>query len=64
MRADGTGEVRLTFDNDQDTDPDWSPDGTKIVWGNLSNDASETAIHIMNADGSGQSGFSPPAFGL
>lgn len=32
MNLDGSGETRLTHDPDKDQYPDWSPDGSKIVW--------------------------------
>jgi Tol biopolymer transport system component len=60
MNADGTGVERLTFDEDQDSDPSWSPDGAQIAWGNLNG---VTDIRVMNADGSDQRGYSPPALG-
>ncbi len=60
MNRDGSGKTRLTFDGDQDTAPDWSPDGTELVWGNLNG---TTEIQVMNADGSDQRSFSPAARG-
>lgn len=56
MNADGTGETRLTNNSASDSDPTWSPDGTKIAF--LSDRyrtlPGATEIYIMNADGSGQ----------
>src|SRR5919109_161189 len=53
MNADGNGQTRLTDDPAFDTDPSWSPDGTKIAFSsNREDDNSE--IYIMNSDGSGQ----------
>ena len=60
MDASGTNERRLTFDSDQDSHPNWSPDGQEIVWGNLNGNSE---IQVMNGDGTGQSSFSPAAFG-
>ncbi len=44
--ADGTGEIRLTRTPAPETDPSWSPDGSRIVF------AREGAIYTMAADGS------------
>ena len=60
INPDGTGEERLTFDDDQDTHPDWSPDGSKIAWGSS---GGTTDVWVMEADGSDQASFSPPALG-
>jgi Tol biopolymer transport system component len=51
MDADGGNQTRLTSDPSRDRDPQWSPDGTKIVF-----DSDRTGggdIYSMNADGSG-----------
>jgi TolB protein len=60
MNADGTGTTRLTFDSDFDSAPDWSPDGKKIAY--WSQPFGE--LRIMNANGSADTGFSPPALGF
>jgi len=52
MNADGSHVTRLTDNTAFDTDPSWSPDGTKIAFTSDRDDNVE--IYVMNADGSGQ----------
>jgi Tol biopolymer transport system component len=53
--ASGGGETRLTTDPAVDSDPAWSPDGTKIVFvSNRAPHAGDFELYTMNADGSGQ----------
>ena len=49
MRADGTGVVRLTDDPSNNSDPAWSPDGTRIAFD--SNRDGNYELYVMNADG-------------
>src|ERR1051325_4124510 len=51
MNGDGSEQVDLTNDAYWDSNPSWSPDGTKIAY---TWDANETEIYVMNANGSGQ----------
>ncbi|MFY9580726.1 MAG: hypothetical protein WAQ33_15540, partial [Gaiellaceae bacterium] len=51
MNADGSGQTRLTTDPANDSDPAWSPDGSKIAFASLRDGNSE--IYVMNADGTG-----------
>jgi hypothetical protein len=51
QRADGSGLLRLTNHLADDAEPDWSPDGTRIVF--RSNRAGNNDIYVINADGSG-----------
>jgi len=55
-----TSLTQITFSN-SDYDPDWSPDGTKLVFAHL--DGEKQTLYIVNADGSGLqeigSGFDP-----
>lgn len=48
INADGTGLTRLSGPGDDDSDPAWSPNGTKIAF------SSQGDIWVMNPDGSGR----------
>ena len=48
--ADGTGERRLTHHPQEDHEPAWSPDGSKILF--VSRRAGTPDVYVMNADGS------------
>ena len=54
--ADGTGETRLTTDNDIAVDPTWSPDGSRIAY------AGGGEIIVMNANGTGRDPLTNDAF--
>jgi Tol biopolymer transport system component len=56
MRPDGSGEVRLTDTPEWETCPDWSPDGTAIVFARKEpgSDDATGDIHLMDADGSNE----------
>ena len=49
MRADGTDKHRLTDEKWDDSQPDWSPDGKRIVF--QSSRDGDTEIFVMDADG-------------
>jgi hypothetical protein len=51
MNADGSGQASLNVDGDE---PNWSPDGTKIVFA-----TGIVSVWIMNADGSGALDLTP-----
>lgn len=51
---DGSGDRRLTPVNQRSFDPDWSPDGTRIVYCQtrlLPRDVAQNRLMLMNADG-------------
>ncbi len=58
VNADGTGEVQLTSAVAPSADPQWSPNGTRILYTRGSIDGPE--VRVMNADGTGDTQVSPP----
>jgi WD40 repeat protein len=56
VNADGTNEHRLAtapqFYNDES--PDWSPDGTTLVFSESSWYGTSSALHVVGADGTGE----------
>jgi hypothetical protein len=51
MNADGTNPINLTNDNAWDSDPAWSPDGTRIAFASNRSGRSY-GVHVMHVDGS------------
>jgi Tol biopolymer transport system component len=51
INLDGTGEIRLTEGAGWDYTPDWSPDGSQIMFTSEHSDGN-LDIYVMNADGS------------
>jgi Tol biopolymer transport system component len=54
LRADGSERIRLTDNEWQDESPQWSPDGTYILWRQFDNTSTTSTYNdlwIMNADG-------------
>ncbi len=54
--------VNLTRNSCADDDPDWSPDGTKLVWS--SDRDGDFDLYVMNADGSGVTQLTTEGGGL
>jgi Tol biopolymer transport system component len=54
MRADGSGQRRLTSVNGYDGGPFFSPDGKRIIWRRFDEQGLIADIWTMNADGSDQ----------
>ena len=54
IKADGSHLMRLTNNSVDDTQPDWSPDGTKIAFVSGVNKGNNLEIYTMNADGTEQ----------
>jgi Tol biopolymer transport system component len=52
MNADGGGQMRLTNNSARDSNPAWSPDGTKLAF--VTDRNVDAEIYVMNADGSNQ----------
>ena len=52
MNVDGSGVTRLTNSPANNWSPDWSSDGTQILFNSERDGNAE--IYVMNADGSGQ----------
>lgn len=52
MNADSSGAARLTRSKLISTEPDWSPDGRKIVFSRKEEVGEKFGIYVMNADGS------------
>ncbi len=54
MRADGTGQQRLTRNRFSEYSPDWSPTGTKIAYARQLDPDGDSHVFVMGADGSNQ----------
>ena len=54
MALDGSNLQRLTTAAGRDFEPDWSPDGSTIVFSSDRDDPENAHLYLMNADGSNQ----------
>ena len=52
----GGAAIRLTGDQQDETDPSWSPDGSRLAY---QGDLDGSAVYVINADGSGEKRLSP-----
>jgi hypothetical protein len=58
MNSNGSEQTRLTDNPANDFYPDWSPDGTKIVFWSDRDGTNNGEVYVMNADGSEQTNIS------
>ena len=54
MNADGSDLRQLTESPERDLEPDWSPDGSTIVFSSGRDDPANVRLYLMDADGSNQ----------
>jgi hypothetical protein len=52
VNADGSGQTPLTNNTFQDSDPSWSPDGTRLAFSSEGTFSVDGEVYVMNADGS------------
>ena len=57
VRSNGAGMLRLTSNDAEDTDPAWSPDGSRIAFTSARD--GRRAIYVMNEDGSNVKRLTP-----
>lgn len=61
MDANGSNPINLTNRPGGDGNPDWSPDGTKIVFGNFTQGPQDSDIYVMDANGANQVRLTHPS---
>ncbi|MCB0043756.1 MAG: PD40 domain-containing protein, partial [Caldilinea sp.] len=59
MNADGSDLQQLTDSPGRDFEPDWSPDGSTIVFSSDRDDPTNAQLYLMDADGSNQRPLMP-----
>ena len=59
INPDGSGDLQLTTDPVPDWDPEWSPDGQRILFTSIRDDLA-LQVYVMNADGTGQMRLTQP----
>jgi TolB protein len=59
MRDNGSDLRQLTTDPERDIEPDWSPDGSQIVFVSGRDAPTDVQLYVMNADGSNQHALLP-----
>jgi len=64
MNADGSGQANVSNTTANDTQPSWSPDGTKIAFASDRDQAGLSSIYVMNANGSNQTRLTFSGSGL
>lgn len=52
INSDGSNKTQLTYDNAFNGSPDWSHDGSKIIFQSNKDMGTSSEIYIMNSDGS------------
>lgn len=57
MRPDGTHVNQLTSNAEGDYDPDWSPDGSQLIFSRVS--GADNLLFMMNANGTNETQYSP-----
>ncbi len=62
MSADGSNQINLTKNPASDSNPSWSPDGTKIIFTSWRDGVNDDKIYIMKSDGSEQTRLSSGSY--
>src|SRR5207302_10560086 len=54
MNADGSGQTNISNSNANDTQPAWSPDGSRIAFASDRDHSGVNSIYVMNSNGTNQ----------